>query len=281
MKLLENPRETFNQIEQLRREGKTVGLIPTMGALHEGHYSLVRRSVVQCDFTVATIFVNPTQFGPKEDYSRYPRTLDDDLAGLKKAGVDFVFAPSKEDIYGPRHSTWIEPSEVAIPLEGRFRSGHYRGVATVVLKLFNIIPANVAYFGRKDYQQLLVICRMVEDLNVPIQIEGCETIREADGLAMSSRNRYLSHEDRMKAVGLSLALRATKRAFLDGERQTKRLDEILVQTLVEAGVVEIDYAQVVSMETLLPNTTADETSIAMIAARVGATRLIDNMLLSD
>jgi pantoate--beta-alanine ligase len=281
MKVLENIEETYATVAALRRARRSVGLVPTMGALHEGHYSLVRRSTSQCEATVATIFVNPTQFGPKEDYSRYPRTLDEDLAGLERCGADFVFIPRKEEIYGLRHSTWIEASEVAIPLEGRFRPGHYRGVATIVLKLFNIVPADIAFFGRKDYQQLLVIKRMVEDLNVPIRIEGCPTVREIDGLAMSSRNRYLSTEDRKKALAINQALRQAATAYRSGEVDIARLHEILKRRLNESGVTEIDYAQVVSADTLLPISVADDHSIAMIAARVGNTRLIDNMTMAE
>ncbi len=170
----------------------TIGLVPTMGALHEGHLSLVRRSVAECDYTVATIFVNPTQFGPQEDFSRYPRTLEADLAALAAEGTDLVFVPSAEQIFPPGFSTFVEPPDVAKLWEGRCRPGHFRGVATVVLKLFHLVAADVAFFGQKDYQQSRVIQDMARDLDLRVHIEICPTIREQDGLAMSSRNRYLN-----------------------------------------------------------------------------------------
>jgi pantoate--beta-alanine ligase len=277
MKVIENPLEIYSHLRFARAEGQSVGLVPTMGALHEGHYSLVRRSVEDCDLTVATIFVNPSQFGPNEDFSRYPRTIEADLAGLKANGTDFVFIPKKEDIYRDQHSTWVQPGDVALPLEGHFRPGHYRGVATIVLKLFNIIPASVAYFGRKDFQQLQVIRHMVEDLNVPLRIEGCETIREADGLAMSSRNRYLTAEERMQATSLSRALKKVQEAFAQGETSIASLESIMIQTLEQAPVTSIDYARVVDGASLKDISIADESSHALIAVRIGATRLIDNM----
>ncbi len=277
MKVIENPLEIYSQLRFARAEGQSVGLVPTMGALHEGHYSLVRRSVEDCDLTVATIFVNPSQFGPKEDFSRYPRTIEADLAGLKAAGTDFVFIPKNEDIYRDQHSTWVQPGDVSLPLEGQFRAGHYRGVATIVLKLFNIIPASVAFFGRKDFQQLQVIRHMVEDLNVPIRIEGCETIREADGLAMSSRNRYLSAEERVRATSLSRALKQVHQAYANGETSIERLESMMKQTLEQAPVTSIDYARVVDGSSLTDISIADESSHALIAVRIGATRLIDNM----
>jgi pantoate--beta-alanine ligase len=281
MKVIENPFEIYSQLRFARCEGASVGLVPTMGALHEGHYSLVHRSHEECDLTVATIFVNPSQFGPNEDFSRYPRTIDADLAGLKQAGTDFVFIPKNESIYRQQHSTWVEPNKVSIPLEGQFRPGHYRGVATIVLKLFNIIPATVAYFGKKDYQQLQVISHMVEDLNVPIRIEGCETIREADGLAMSSRNRYLTAEDRSKATSLSRALKQVQQAFAGGETSIKNLESMMKRTLEAAPVTSIDYARIVNGSTLQDLSVADDSSHALIAARIGTTRLIDNMPLVD
>ncbi len=277
MKVIENPLEIYSQLRFARHQGESVGLVPTMGALHEGHFSLVRRSHDECDLTVATIFVNPSQFGPNEDFSRYPRTIEADLAGLKQAGTDFVFIPKSETMYREQHSTWVEPNEVAIPLEGQFRPGHYRGVATIVLKLFNIIPATVAYFGKKDYQQLQVIRHMVEDLNVPIRVEGCETIREADGLAMSSRNRYLTAEERAKATSLSRALKQAQLAFAGGETSIERLESIMKRTLEEAPVTSIDYAKIVHGSTLEDISIADDASHALIACRVGTTRLIDNM----
>ncbi len=200
MDVISNPLTIFSQLDYLRREGKRIGIVPTMGALHEGHLSLVRHAKQACDISVATIFVNPSQFGPNEDYQRYPRTLESDLQSLDSVGCDFVFTPSMESIYPQGYSTYVEPPRVAERWEGAYRPGHFRGVATIVLKLFMLVPAQVAYFGRKDYQQVAVISAMVRDLGVPIRIEACETIRDPDGLAMSSRNRYLSESERVRAL---------------------------------------------------------------------------------
>jgi pantoate--beta-alanine ligase len=278
MKVLHKPHEIYAQIDFARREGKTIGLVPTMGALHEGHLSIVRQSAGQCDLTVATIFVNPSQFGPKEDLSRYPRTLDEDYAGLMKAGADFVLVPETQDIFAEGHSTWIDPPEVAKPLEGEFRPGHYRGVATIVLKLFNMIPATVAYFGLKDYQQLQVIRHMVEDLNIPIRVEACATVREADGLAMSSRNRYLDPSERKRAVCLFNALQRVAGLTQAGETNVATLEASMRTTLEDAGVAQIDYARVVDAESLQPLEVLHSTGVALIAARIGSTRLIDNRI---
>lgn len=279
MKVLQKAHEIYAQIGFARREGKTIGLVPTMGALHEGHFSLVRKSAAHCDVTVATIFVNPSQFGAKEDLSRYPRTLDHDLAGLRAAGAGYVFIPETQDVFPDHHSTWIDPPSVSGPLEGEFRPGHYRGVATVVLKLFNMIPATIAYFGLKDYQQQLVIRRMVEDLNIPIRIEACETIREPDGLAMSSRNRYLSPVERKQAVCLSGALQRVEELVNQGESEIAVLESAMISRLREAGVERVDYARVVDAETLESLTALKLPSVALIAAQVGNTRLIDNRVL--
>lgn len=281
MKVLHKLHEIYAPLDFARREGRSIGLVPTMGALHQGHYSLVDESVAQCDLTVATIFVNPSQFGPKEDLSRYPRTLDQDLAGLAKAGTNYVFVPESTDIYPNGHSTWVEPPAVAKPLEGEFRPGHYRGVATIVLKLFNLIPATVAYFGMKDYQQLLVIRHMVEDLNIPIRIQPCATVRETDGLAMSSRNRYLSPEDREKAKCLSRALQHVEELTNSGEGKIDFLESEMHRILEQAGATHVDYARIVDAETLESLSSFKTPSVALIAARIGNTRLIDNRVFSD
>ena len=180
------------QLRTARRAGRKIGLVPTMGALHEGHLSLVRAAKAECDYTVVSIYVNPSQFGPNEDFAKYPRTLEADLALLAGCGADLVFAPGNDEVYRAGHATWVEVGPVAEPLEGVFRPGHFRGVATVVLKLLNMVQPDAAYFGQKDYQQALVIRRMVADLDLPVAIRVCPTVREPDGLAMSSRNRYLS-----------------------------------------------------------------------------------------
>ena len=279
MEVIECPSSAFETVLKWRMAGFSVGLVPTMGALHQGHLSLVERAVAECDRSVATVFVNPTQFGPNEDFSRYPRTLKKDLEYLRSLNIDAVFVPSNESLYPIGYSTFVEPPEVAWPLEGVFRPGHFRGVATVVLKLFQILPATVAYFGQKDYQQLAVIRRMTQDLNVPIQIQGCPTVREPDGLALSSRNRYLNHSDRMTATGLWQALQAVKGLFDSGERAVKQLNRAMAVVLEQHGIHGVDYARVVDAHSLSEIETVKTSAVALIAARVGQTRLIDNMSL--
>ncbi|MCE9529312.1 MAG: pantoate--beta-alanine ligase [Planctomycetales bacterium] len=266
-------------VRELQRAGKKVGLVPTMGALHEGHLSLVGRAKSECDAAVATIFVNPTQFAPHEDFSKYPRTLDADVQLLASANCDLVFVPSREAMYPPNASTFIEPPQVAQPLEGVFRPGHFRGVATIVLKLFNIIPADRAYFGQKDFQQALVIRRMVADLNVPVQIVVCPIIREPDGLAMSSRNRYLSPSERQQALALSRALNLVQEQFSRGVRDAIALKERMQDVLERAGIERVDYATIADPETLAEMTQLENPAVVLIAAFVGTTRLIDNCLL--
>lgn len=250
-----------------------------MGALHSGHLSLVKRAVTECDRTVATVFVNPTQFGPKEDFSRYPRTLEQDLSHLRLLDIDIAFVPNRESLYPVGYSTFVEPPEVALPLEGVFRPGHFRGVSTIVLKMFQILPATVAYFGQKDYQQLAVIRRMVQDLNIPILVQGCPTQRESDGLALSSRNRYLDTSDRIIATGLWQALQAVLGLFESGERNVGILESAMESVLNQRGIHSIDYARVVDAHTLSDIEMIQTTAVALIAARVGQTRLIDNILL--
>ncbi|MBU6237602.1 MAG: pantoate--beta-alanine ligase [Planctomycetes bacterium] len=279
MNVIANSYSIYSTLDHLRREGKKIGVVPTMGALHEGHLSLVRRAKSECDVAVATIFVNPSQFGPNEDFQRYPRTLEADLAMLHAAGCDFVFTPAVETIYPEGYSTYIEPPEVANRLEGAFRPGHFRGVATIVLKLFMLIPAQVAYFGRKDYQQVVVISTMVRDLAVPIRIEACETIRETDGLAMSSRNRYLSASDRKRALGLSRALQRAQKMVDAGCTNVSELESAMREVLVSAPVDSIDYAIVVDTETLQSIESIKHAAVALIAVHVGKTRLIDNQTL--
>jgi pantoate--beta-alanine ligase len=257
-----------------------VGLIPTMGALHEGHLSLVKAARAKSDIVVATIFVNPTQFGPNEDFSKYPRTLDADLQVLAAAGCDWVFVPEREAMYPPGASTMIEPPAVAQPLEGVCRPGHFRGVATIVLKLLNLIPATAAYFGQKDYQQVCVIQHMIRDLNVPIEIIVCPTVREPDGLAMSSRNRYLSPAERQQAVALSQALNEAHRLIKDGERDAAKVCAAMRNILSSAGIERVDYATVAHAESLGEVDQIAGPTVALIACFVGTTRLIDNRRLT-
>ena len=267
-----------------RASGKTVGLVPTMGALHDGHLSLVRQSREHCDLTVATIFVNPTQFAPTEDLDKYPRTLDEDCEKLSAEGADAVFIPSVDDMYPDGFSTYVDPPSVASTLEGECRPGHFRGVTTIVLKLFQALPTTHAFFGRKDYQQFKVIEAMTKDLQVGIEIHAGETVREPDGLAMSSRNRYLSDSERLTALSLNAALSKAAELFLNGERRRStiegKMSDILKGSSKVSGVDHIDYAVVVDANDLTPHDHLSDHSVALIAAYVGDTRLIDNRELS-
>jgi pantoate--beta-alanine ligase len=265
---------------ELRQSGRRLGLVPTMGALHAGHLSLVRAARDECDAVVATIFVNPTQFAPHEDFAKYPRTLESDLQALSTAGCDLVFVPEEGEMYPPGSTTMIEPPAVAEPLEGVGRPGHFRGVATVVLKLFNVIPAQAAFFGQKDYQQTRVVRDMVRDLHLPVEIIVCPTVREPDGLALSSRNRYLSPAERQQALALSRALAEVQGMVRARERDAAKLRSAMRNILAAAGIERIDYATVADRETLAELDQIDRPAVALIACHVGTTRLIDNCLLS-
>ncbi|MDA1054144.1 MAG: pantoate--beta-alanine ligase [Planctomycetota bacterium] len=272
--------EVQHCIQAAREGGKRLGLVPTMGALHEGHLSLVRAAQRSCDFVVVTIFVNPAQFSPTEDFSKYPRTIDADLEALRDLGVDLVFMPDREELYPGGFSTYVLPPAVADPFEGQVRPGHFRGVATIILKLFHLLPTDVAFFGQKDYQQCQVIRQMVEDLNVPIEIQACPIIREPDGLAMSSRNRYLSPDERRRAVSLSAAVGEAVRQVQAGTTETSVITERMHDILRKAGVTKVDYAAIADATTLEVINRIDRPAVALIAAYVGATRLIDNALLT-
>ena len=268
-------------IAAARERRLTIGLVPTMGALHEGHLSLVDASRRECGFTVVSVFVNPTQFGPGEDYSRYPRPFAADLAQLAARGVNLVFAPEAPSMYAPGHATFVDVGAVAEPLEGRFRPGHFRGVATVVLKLFNLVTPDVAFFGRKDYQQSVVIRRMVLDLDLPIQIRVCPTVRDADGLALSSRNAYLSPAQREQALALSRSLRLAKELAAAGEQSSAAILERMHALFAAVPEVQIDYLALVDPDTLADVTRIEGTVVAAAAARVGGTRLIDNEIIGQ
>ena len=261
---------------------RRIALVPTMGALHEGHLSLVRRARELADEVVVSIFVNPTQFAPTEDLARYPKPIEDDLAALRDEGVAMVFNPSVETIYPNGFSTFIDPPKVASPLDGIIRPGHFRGVCTVVLKLFQIIPASIAVFGQKDYQQSLVVAAMIKDLNVPITLVVAATVREPDGLAMSSRNRYLSQDERARALCISRALNAARRLFDLGERNVATIEATMLHELrvgKSDGVDSVDYAVITDHETLQSLESITNSAVALVAARIGTTRLIDNMII--
>lgn len=259
------------------REGRRVGVVPTMGALHRGHLSLVEAARRECDVVVATVFVNPTQFAPHEDFDRYPRQLDADLALLAQHECDYVFAPSVDEMYPKGAATTVEVGGVALPLEGERRPGHFSGVATVVLKLLNLVPANCAYFGRKDYQQTLVVKQMVRDLNVATTIEVCPTVRDADGLALSSRNAYLSSDERRRATALFASLQLAERLVNSGERDASAVQRAMERHLSEVGGIDLDYIALVAAGTVTPVQVIDSPIVALVAARVGETRLIDNL----
>ncbi|HEX2906520.1 MAG TPA: pantoate--beta-alanine ligase [Phototrophicaceae bacterium] len=257
-----------------------VGLVPTMGALHAGHLSLVEQARAECDAVMVSIFVNPAQFGPNEDLSRYPRDLPHDFEMLQKAGVDVVFTPIPDEVYPPGFQTWVEVTEVTRGLEGERRPGHFKGVATVVAKLFHQFQPHAAYFGQKDAQQVAVIKRMVRDLDFPLEMVVCPTMREADGLAMSSRNVYLNPEQRQAATVLSRALRAAGKIYDDGIRHPEKLRAEMLTTLQAEPLAEPEYVSAADARTLQELTTPGDAPVLLsMAVRVGTTRLIDNMLL--
>ena len=267
------------KVAELRRAGRSIGLVPTMGALHAGHTSLVDASRQRCGATIVTIFVNPLQFGPSEDFARYPRTLSADLEKLAAAGADLVFAPEPGEVYAANHATYVNVEGISQVLEGRSRPIHFRGVATVVLKLFNMVTPDVAFFGQKDYQQTLVIRRMTADLDLPIEIVVRATVREPDGLAMSSRNAYLSADERRRALALSQALERGAQVVAGGERDVAAVERAMREVIDRAGGGEIDYLLLADRETLAPAQDPRGAVMALVAARVGATRLIDNRVI--
>ena len=265
-----------NAVAQARAKGQRIALVPTMGALHEGHAALIRAAKATADYVVVSIFVNPTQFGPKEDYSRYPRTLEADAALCERCGGDLIFAPSVEEMYPEGSSTFVEVPKLQDVLCGASRPGHFRGVCTVVLKLFNIVLADVAIFGAKDYQQSRIIRRMVKDLDVPVEIQVEPTIREADGLALSSRNRYLTPAERAAAPGIQQALRQVRDQARD-VKDVEKLEASLRGLLEAIPGARVDYARVVDAESLQTLETLDRPAVAAVAVFLGTTRLIDNL----
>lgn len=262
-----------------KQKGKTIAFVPTLGALHEGHLSLLKAGRRLADHLVLSIFVNPIQFGPNEDYEKYPREEVADLQKAKGCGVDIVFHPSVEGIYPNGFQTIVEVEKLSKPLCGARRLGHFRGVATVVLKLFHIVQPNIALFGEKDYQQLKVIERMVHDLNLPVQIKSMPTVREPDGLAMSSRNRYLSPEERRWALAIPLSLKKAQELVAEGDRDLKKILNTVVATLTESKKIQIDYVSLCDPETLEELKELTLPAHLAVAGWVGKTRLIDNCLL--
>ena len=263
---------------ELRRAGAVLGFVPTMGALHEGHLSLVRRARAECKVVVASIFVNPLQFGPTEDFARYPRTFEEDCRHLEAERVEFLFAPEAEEMYPDGALTTVAVSGVGDRLDGASRPGHFTGVATVVAKLFHVIAPNRAYFGQKDAAQLAVLRQMVRDLNFDIELVGCAIVRDADGLALSSRNKYLSADERKTALVLHDALLRIERMIDAGECQSAVLTANGMDVLRATAEVQVDYLAVVDADTLLPVASVQAGTLVAVAAKVGNTRLIDNFL---
>lgn len=279
MLICETIAEIRDFVRKKKAEGKIVGFVPTMGYLHDGHLSLVKRSREECGEVVASIFVNPLQFSPREDFSQYPRDLDRDSGMLRECGVDALFLPSAAEMYPEGFSTHVEVTGLTDCLCGRSRPGHFRGVATVVAKLFNIVQPDRAYFGQKDAQQVLVIRKMVEDLNMPVEIVAVSTVREADGLAMSSRNVYLSPDQRAAAPVLYDSLRAAARAASKGERDSRRLVEMVRDMLSSLDGASIDYVEIRSLPDLKDKERLDSPSLLALAVKFGKIRLIDNIVL--
>ena len=280
MERLGSKEEARQAVTEARREGKRIALVPTMGALHDGHLSLVAAARERADYVVVSIFVNPTQFAPGEDFEAYPRDIPRDLDLLGAEGADLVFTPSTDAMYAANAEVMVEPGPLGSVLEGATRPTHFRGVCTIVAKLLNITAPDLAFFGEKDYQQLTVLRRMVRDLDMPVKVVGCPIVRECDGLAMSSRNVYLSRDERAAATVLYRALRSAETLALDGERDPRVLEEAMRSLVESEPLASLDYAVVADAATLAPLERVDGVPArALIAARVGVTRLIDNLAL--
>jgi pantoate--beta-alanine ligase len=280
MRIARTQDELRHRVEAWRREGGRIGFVPTMGALHEGHLSLLRIARERGTRVVASVFVNPTQFGPAEDFNRYPRQPEKDAAILEAAGCDLLFLPGVETVYPPGNATFVEPAGAALGLEGACRPGHFRGVATVVLALLNLVQADFAVFGEKDAQQLAVIRQMVRDFHLPVEIVPAPTIREADGLALSSRNAYLSALERVAATVLYRSLTAAAQLIAAGERRGGEVRRCLRQVLDSEPAAEVEYADVVDADTFSPVETLHGELVLPLAVRIGGTRLIDNLRLA-
>jgi len=279
MKILHRAVDTRSEIRAAKLQGKRVGFVPTMGALHDGHLSLIRAAKAQSNFVVASIFVNPTQFGPKEDLAKYPRPFETDRQKLEAERVDLLFAPSVEEMYPEGAVTFVTAEGITDRLDGRSRPGHFRGVTTVVAKLFHIVEPDVAFFGQKDAAQAAIIKRMVRDLVFPVEIVVAPIVRESDGLALSSRNTYLSPGERKQATMLSRALREVEKRYRAGERSSTKLIETASEVFASEPSVRVDYIAIVDRDSLEAVSEAARGNLVAVAAVVGTTRLIDNMVL--
>ncbi len=267
-----------NLVKAARSQGKKIGLVPTMGALHIGHISLIEAAVKRCEFVVVSIFVNPTQFGPGEDFEKYPRPLDADLEICKKAGIDVVFAPAQEQMYGAENLTWINVEKLTEQLCGQSRPIHFRGVTTVCAKLFDIVEPDIAFFGQKDGQQAIVIKRMVADLNMPLEIAICPTIRQPDGLAVSSRNKYLTKQQKKDATLIYKSLQKCRQMIDAGVTDSETIIAEMRKILSRAPSIKIEYISIVDAETLQTTDLIARQVLAAVAVRIGSARLIDNIL---
>lgn len=272
--------ETIDDMKRLRHQlAEPAGFVPTMGYLHEGHLTLVRHAKAENSSVVVSIFVNPTQFGPQEDFNKYPRDPQRDLAMLEKEKTDIVFMPSVAEMYPPQFNSWVEVSKVTDRLEGAYRPGHFRGVATVVAKLFNIVQPNKAYFGQKDAQQVIVIKKMVSDLNMNLEVVTIPTVREPDGLAMSSRNIYLNPKERRAATVLYQALTFAQKLWAKGENDAQRLRQQMIALIQKEPLADIDYVSIADLETLKELDVVKAGAVVSLAVKIGKTRLIDNVVL--
>ena len=280
MKIIKSPKEAYNYISRLKKEGRRIGFVPTMGYLHEGHLSLIKKARRTNDIVCISIFINPTQFGEGEDYKRYPRDLKRDKFLAKKAGCDVTFYPDAKNMYSSTHSTYVDVRDIQDKLCGRFRKGHFRGVTTVVAKLFNIIPADNAYFGQKDAQQAFIIKKMTEDLNIPVKINMLPTVREKDGLAMSSRNTYLDKKERHEAVILFESLLLAKRLIRKGERSASHIIRRMKSLIREKSSARIEYVSIVDTEDFKNIKTLKGKVLIALAVYFGRTRLIDNIIVN-
>jgi len=276
MQIISKPEKLFKILKILKLKSKTIGFVPTMGALHEGHLSLIRQAKKENKIVVVSIFVNPKQFGPKEDLKSYPRPLSKDLAFCRKEKVDFIFLPKAKDIYGKNFSTYIQVEGLSSVLCGKARPGHFRGVATIVTKLFNLVHPDIAYLGMKDAQQLIIIKRMVKDLNIPVKIKAMPTVREADGLAISSRNMYLNKSEKLDALVLSRALNLAKLMIKNGARDSLSIVNRMKELIKQNKSVRIEYIEILDTETLRPLNRVIGNYLIVLAVRIGTTRLIDN-----
>lgn len=281
MKIIKTVHEMRQYIKEEGANGHSVGLVPTMGYLHEGHASLIARSAEENDVTVVSVFVNPTQFGANEDLDSYPRDLEHDCAVAEQAGAQVIFHPTAAEMYPSGYRTYVNVEEITLPLCGKSRPTHFRGVTTVVCKLFCIVTPDRAYFGQKDAQQLIVIKQMVRDLNMGVKIVPCPIVRETDGLAKSSRNVYLNEEERRQALVLSQALTMARNLYENGEENAENLRQAMIEKIQSAPLAKIDYVELVDLESLQKVQTVGQPTLAALAVRFGTTRLIDNTILGE